>query len=290
MCTRASVSQRREDPLGGLTLYFHDTSPFSPSCLVTVRVPVTSTPYCRGGKRLDSREFREKNFLIRVHKRFASSYATFRRRRKNVLYARSFSVENVERNANARLETRNNVNPNVLFTYFLLVSLSFFFCETRDFRVEKKTIKATFKIARESRYLFMYGAVGKEIDNGVVIECISARQRGIVGTLDQTVKDRNGRMQECKRIVKGSRSLPDCRVRASESSTRGDQGKRRERIFPDTFAGRRHLLFWSTVRRRPGDACRPRRTRKKRSLKAVISALVSVLTCTHENFSTLENL
>lgn len=81
-CLSASRSSSPE-----LTLYFHDTPP----CLVTVRVPVTSPPYCRGGKRLDSREFREKNFLIRVHKRFASSRTTFRRR-KNVLYARGFSV------------------------------------------------------------------------------------------------------------------------------------------------------------------------------------------------------
>jgi len=68
--TRASVSQPRKVPLETYTLFLRH----SPSCLV--RVPVTSLPYCRGGKGLDSREFREKNFLIRVYKRFVSSCTT----------------------------------------------------------------------------------------------------------------------------------------------------------------------------------------------------------------------
>lgn len=93
----ARVSQLCEVPLETYTLFLRH----SPSCLVTARVPVTSLPYCRGGKRLDSREFREKNFLIRVYKRFVSSCTTFQRR-KNVLYTEGFSVTKVSKEMRVR--------------------------------------------------------------------------------------------------------------------------------------------------------------------------------------------
>lgn len=170
-----------------------------------------------------------------------------------------------------RLETRNNVNPNVLFTYFLSLIVK------REFSALRK--KATFKIARR-RDIYLCMALRKRSITASLSNAF-AKQRGI---LDQTVKDRNGRMQECKRIVKGSRSLPSVEC-ALLNRRREDQKRRRERIFPDTFAGRRHLLVdcEETWRRLP-----PTEDEKKRSLKAVvISALVSVLThtYTHENFS-----
>lgn len=103
---RVSISQLRESPLRAYTLFPRQ----SPPCLVTAHVPVTSTPYCREGKRLDSREFREKNFLIRVHKRFASSCATFRRR-KNVLYVKSFSVTKCRTKCERSLKPRKTLIP-----------------------------------------------------------------------------------------------------------------------------------------------------------------------------------
>jgi len=100
-----SVSEPCESPLRAYTLFPRQPLP----CLMTAHVPVTSTPYCRGGKRLDSREFRE-NFLIRVHKRFALSCATFRRR-KNVLYVKGFSVTKCRTKCECSLKPRRTLIP-----------------------------------------------------------------------------------------------------------------------------------------------------------------------------------
>jgi len=101
-----SVSQFHESPLRAYTLFPRRL----PSCLATAHVSVTSASYCRGGKRLDSREFQEKNFLIRVHKRFALSCATFRRR-KNVLYARGFSGTKCRTKCERSLKPRRTLIP-----------------------------------------------------------------------------------------------------------------------------------------------------------------------------------
>lgn len=100
ICTRMPVLQFCESPLRAYTLFPRQ----SPPCLVTAHVPVTSTPCCRGGKRLDSREFREKNFLIRVHKTYINVSHRAARRSDDVkmfFMRKAFRSRNVERNVSA---------------------------------------------------------------------------------------------------------------------------------------------------------------------------------------------
>jgi len=66
---REALSPPPSPLAGGLTLFPRCRSP----CPVAARVPVTSPPHYRREERLDSREFRGKNFLIRMHKPSASS-------------------------------------------------------------------------------------------------------------------------------------------------------------------------------------------------------------------------